>query len=400
VLAEEFLDLASEADEPALIRIDPQLVSVKVALESADCVAHVRQVPFAPLRDILECCAHFAAIPGRKSVNFGYLVSTHAIFRVKTRRHSGLCANGVDGIGDFPPKAVIGRRHIRWCNLRSILGSAKHTDPIQYHAEIIDRLAQPGKRCFNPFFLPAHQSNNHGRSLLTDLPTDIPQATATPISAALAPIRVCHGRSADQNPRASISEKIGPLIPSHAVKTTASAKQANTTRSRGMRGMVERCLVGAAVSSGPPRVSTGFPKRLFVESASRSTTGAAEWRRGGTMTNVGLAIKAAVKRAEEHERLATRTLRIRIMTRWGGDRDHRTGVTPAGCDPPIGLLIRAHFVARNDDELKAQMPDYRGYHSERLVRWEELDQRANELVALVDECVTAAEAAVGILAST
>lgn len=97
-------------------------------------------------------------------------------------------------------------------------------------------------------------------------------------------------------------------------------------------------------------------------------------------TNVGLAIQAAIVRAEQHERLSTRRLRVRFAMRWDG-----------GCQ---ALWIRATIAARSGDELDAQ--DER---CERFVPWERLDECACDLVSIVDACVAAADAAVGLRAT-
>ena len=96
--------------------------------------------------------------------------------------------------------------------------------------------------------------------------------------------------------------------------------------------------------------------------------------------NVGLAIKAAIERAQEHERLSPRKLRVRLMTRWGDDSG--------------GVTIAARFAARSVNELEAQRE--RGM---RRVAWEDLDARASDLSALVDEAVADAEDAIGVVAA-
>lgn len=112
--------------------------------------------------------------------------------------------------------------------------------------------------------------------------------------------------------------------------------------------------------------------------------------------NTGLAIKAAIERGREHQRRiidgCDRKLYVRFMTQWGGTPEQRTGVTVDRYDSP-GLLIRAAFASRNNVELAAQ-----GTNCERMVPWDELDARAGALIGLVDECVAAAEAAVGLKA--
>ncbi|MGD0333927.1 MAG: hypothetical protein ABSA90_11820 [Xanthobacteraceae bacterium] len=102
--------------------------------------------------------------------------------------------------------------------------------------------------------------------------------------------------------------------------------------------------------------------------------------------NVGLAIKAAIDRGREHQRLSPRKLFIRFNMQWNG-------TLARGYDSP-GLLIGARIAAHNNTELEAQEGN-----CDRMVPWEELDTRAGELVALVDECVAAVYAAVKIKAA-
>ena len=95
--------------------------------------------------------------------------------------------------------------------------------------------------------------------------------------------------------------------------------------------------------------------------------------------NVGLAIQAAIQRAEQHEQLSSRRLRVRFAMRWDGGSQ--------------ALWIRAVIAARSDDELWAQ--DER---CERVIPWERLDECAGGLVSIVDACVAAADAACGVRA--
>jgi hypothetical protein len=98
-------------------------------------------------------------------------------------------------------------------------------------------------------------------------------------------------------------------------------------------------------------------------------------------------IKAAMDRAHHHQFIASRALRVRIMTQWSGSVANRTGVifTQEWIGP--GLLVRAHLSSRNLGDMEKQgHPGDLGV-CERLVKWEELDARAHELVGLVDQCV-------------
>jgi hypothetical protein len=99
--------------------------------------------------------------------------------------------------------------------------------------------------------------------------------------------------------------------------------------------------------------------------------------------NVGLAIKAAIERAETHERVSQRKLRVWFSIRWDGGAQ--------------ALWIRASIAARNDAELSGQ--DER---CERFVPWDRLDELATngKLIEVVDQCVAAADAAVGARALT
>jgi hypothetical protein len=88
----------------------------------------------------------------------------------------------------------------------------------------------------------------------------------------------------------------------------------------------------------------------------------------GRPSSVGAAIAAALDRAEELRRLSDRPPRVRIMTIFGDDRS--------------GLTINARIAARTPAESWAQ----EGLGT-RCIPWDELDQRADELVSLVDATV-------------
>lgn len=89
----------------------------------------------------------------------------------------------------------------------------------------------------------------------------------------------------------------------------------------------------------------------------------------GEVTSVGLAIDAALERAEELRRETDRPPRIRIMTIFGDDRS--------------GLTINARIPSRNPNEYRCQ----EGLGT-RCVPWSELDARAGELVGLVEDAVS------------
>lgn len=95
--------------------------------------------------------------------------------------------------------------------------------------------------------------------------------------------------------------------------------------------------------------------------------------------SVGLAIKAAIERAKEHECLSRRKVRVRVTTLHG--------------DYDGGLTIRAVIAAQSDAELEAQSDI-----GVRHVDWEELDARSGDLVSLVDEVVAEVENAIGLQA--
>jgi hypothetical protein len=96
--------------------------------------------------------------------------------------------------------------------------------------------------------------------------------------------------------------------------------------------------------------------------------------------HVGNAIAAAIARAETHEKTCTRKLRVRVTTLWGDDRD--------------ALTINARIAARSTEELECQQDI-----GTRRVAWDELDERAGELVQLVDDVVAEVEAAFGLKAT-
>lgn len=111
--------------------------------------------------------------------------------------------------------------------------------------------------------------------------------------------------------------------------------------------------------------------------------------------NTGEHIKAAIDRAQHHQIVATRKLRVRVMTQWSGTVANRTGVifTEEWASP--GLLIRAHLSSRSREEMEKQgSPGDLGV-CERLVKWEDLDARAHELVALVDAAVAGVYSVLG-----
>ena len=122
------------------------------------------------------------------------------------------------------------------------------------------------------------------------------------------------------------------------------------------------------------------------------------------MSNIGLALKAAIDRGRERQRLCPRKLHLRFMTQWGGTPEKRTGVGNfEGGYESHGLLIHAAIAAKDRDEFERLNPGIfegvgpGGYKiGERMVPWEDLDARANELVGLVDQCVSEVEQAVGI----
>lgn len=95
------------------------------------------------------------------------------------------------------------------------------------------------------------------------------------------------------------------------------------------------------------------------------------------MSTVGLSIKAALERAEQHERQSRRKLRVRITFQFG-EGHHAEG-----------LVISARFAARSDEELSAQAACVT------VVPYADLEARASELVAIVDAMVRRAEMAVG-----
>ena len=94
-----------------------------------------------------------------------------------------------------------------------------------------------------------------------------------------------------------------------------------------------------------------------------------------TNGSVGEAIAAALVRAEQLRAASPRHPRVRIATMSG--------------DGEAGLTITARIAARNDEELVAQ--ENRGT---RRIPFSELDARAVELVALVEEAVGEVEWAV------
>lgn len=91
--------------------------------------------------------------------------------------------------------------------------------------------------------------------------------------------------------------------------------------------------------------------------------------------STGKAIAAAMDRAAYLMATAERRLRIRLTTDYANIRD--------------GLVIKATIAAMTGPELEAL--EGKGI---RVVRWTELDSRAGELVALVDEAVAEIEAVI------
>lgn len=85
-------------------------------------------------------------------------------------------------------------------------------------------------------------------------------------------------------------------------------------------------------------------------------------------SHVGAAIEAAVDRAEELRRRSDRKLRVRIVTVFEDGRS--------------GLTIHARISAQTPAESRAQIG-----LGVRSISWLELDQRAHELVGLVDDAV-------------
>jgi hypothetical protein len=92
-------------------------------------------------------------------------------------------------------------------------------------------------------------------------------------------------------------------------------------------------------------------------------------------TSVGEAIAAALERGEQLRRASARRPRVRIATAIG--------------DGASGLIISARIAARSNEEMIAQ--ENLGM---RRIPFADLDGRAAELVALVDEVVGEVEAAV------
>jgi hypothetical protein len=86
-------------------------------------------------------------------------------------------------------------------------------------------------------------------------------------------------------------------------------------------------------------------------------------------------MEAAMARAAELRARSARKVRVRIL--------------PGDLDGEPGLVIRANIAARHTAELEAQ--EGKGV---RLVRWAELDARAADLIAVVEEVVAEIEAAI------
>ncbi|MFC5342872.1 hypothetical protein ACETK8_20260 (plasmid) [Brevundimonas staleyi] len=91
--------------------------------------------------------------------------------------------------------------------------------------------------------------------------------------------------------------------------------------------------------------------------------------------SVGLALNAAMTRAEELRASTERKVRVRLMPQWGDDREN--------------LTIVARIAARTGPELEVQ-----GDKGVRKVLWGDLDARAGELVGLVEAAAAEIEEAV------
>ncbi|MFC3721916.1 hypothetical protein [Neoaquamicrobium sediminum] len=88
----------------------------------------------------------------------------------------------------------------------------------------------------------------------------------------------------------------------------------------------------------------------------------------GQSSHVGAAIEAAVKRAEELRTSSLRKLRVRIVTVFEDGRS--------------GLTIHARIASRTPAESRAQAG-----LGVRSIPWLDLDQRAHELVGLVEDAI-------------
>jgi hypothetical protein len=102
---------------------------------------------------------------------------------------------------------------------------------------------------------------------------------------------------------------------------------------------------------------------------------AAEAARTTHHADVGLAIQAAIARGEAHEAMCRRPLRVRLF------------------NYPQGLAIVVTVPAGDNGELDALNA------GTRVIPWSDLSKRAHELPDLVDECVTAVEAALDLRAA-
>ena len=101
----------------------------------------------------------------------------------------------------------------------------------------------------------------------------------------------------------------------------------------------------------------------------------------GKSETVGHGIKAAMDRAEQHEIVAPRKLRVMLRCHYG-----------EGHHAP-GLVIAARYAARNEHELTAQSVESGCIM---LVPWDDLDAHSRWLSQYVDECVAAAGRAIGL----
>jgi hypothetical protein len=90
------------------------------------------------------------------------------------------------------------------------------------------------------------------------------------------------------------------------------------------------------------------------------------------VTDVGLAIKAALERGEAHRAMSQGRLRVRLF------------------NYPQGLAIVVTVPATGKADLEALKC------GTRVIPWRELSERADKLPDIVDECVTAVETALGL----
>jgi hypothetical protein len=88
--------------------------------------------------------------------------------------------------------------------------------------------------------------------------------------------------------------------------------------------------------------------------------------------DVGLAIQAAIARGESHRAMSQGQLQVRLF------------------NYPVGLAIVVTVPARDYAELDAMKC------GTRVIPWSDLSRCAHELPHIVDECVAAIEAALGL----